>query len=68
MNADSIVRPGQTKPLIGLSDSQRDREILAGRFPKPFKLSPDPKSRAVGWRMSTIQQWIDQRAAQQEAA
>ncbi len=58
---DSIVRAKDLKALDSLSDTERAREIKAGRYPAPFKLSTDPKSRAVGWSYQAIQKWIAER-------
>lgn len=64
---DRIVRDHECQTLSGLSTSQRDREIKAGRFPAPFKLSTDPKTRAVGWSWLAIQKWIEQRKTATDA-
>ena len=66
---DRILRRPAVKALTGLTDSVIDREVKAGRFPRPFKLLPDPKSRAVGWSEREVQAWIAARiASAQEAA
>ena len=59
---ERVLRKKNLSHIDGLSNSQRDREIHAGRYPAPFKLSSDPKSRAVGWRYGDVKAWIEQRA------
>lgn len=63
---DWVIRDAECQRVSGLSASQRDREIRAGRFPRPFKLSSDPKSRAVGWSWRAVQNWIELRKASAE--
>lgn len=56
-----VIRRPEVKHLSGLSNSALDREVHAGRFPAPFKLSDDPRSRAVGWSLRAVQEWIKSR-------
>lgn len=58
-----ILRRPQVLAVTGLSNSALDRELRAERFPRPIKLSPDPKARAVGWPESSVQSWIAERIA-----
>ena len=44
---------------IGYARSTIYALIKEGRFPPPFKLSPD--GRAIGWSEETINEWIDHR-------
>lgn len=67
LQEDWIIRDAECRRVSGLSASQRDREIRAGRFPAPFKLSADPTRRAVGWSGIAIQKWIEQRKAASDA-
>lgn len=60
---NQIIRRPRVLADIGLSNSALDREIRAGNFPPPVKLSPDPKSRAVGWSSLAVQAWISERIA-----
>lgn len=62
-----IIRCPEVLRLAGLSKSGLDREIRAGRFPAAVRLSPDPRSRAVGWSWRAVQEWIAQRAQQSAA-
>lgn len=61
-----VVRRPEVLHLTGLSNSALDRLIRADQFPKPFKLIPDEKSRAVGWSLQAVLEWIESR--EQEAA
>jgi prophage regulatory protein len=65
-----IIRRPEVRQFTGLTDSALDREVRAGRFPSPLKLSPDPKARAVGWSLRAVQAWIAdrERDAEQVAA
>ena len=57
-----IIRKKEATRRSGLSESALDREVRANRFPAPFKLSSDPKCRAVGWLESAVEKWIADRA------
>lgn len=63
-----VIRRPEVRHLTGLSNSALNREIHAGRFPKPFKLIGDEKSRAVGWSLSSVLEWIETREQQVAAA
>lgn len=65
---DRILRRPQVTGLTGLTSSNLDREIRAGRFPPPVKLSPDPKARAVGWSERAVQAWIYKRVSAGQVA
>jgi predicted DNA-binding transcriptional regulator AlpA len=54
--------------MAGLTASALDREVRAGRFPAPFKLSPEPHTRAIGWSLRSVQAWIEQREQTAQAA
>lgn len=56
-----IVRRPELRHLTGLTDSVLDRLVRDGLFPKPFKLTPHPQCRAVGWSMRAVQEWIAER-------
>lgn len=60
---DRLIRRPAVREQTGLTDSALDREIRAGRFPKPVKLSADPKCRAVGFSYNKVQSWIADRLA-----
>ena len=59
---DSVLRRPQVLSTTGLTPSALDREVRAGRFPKPFRLSSDPQARAVGWSSNAVQSWLAERA------
>jgi predicted DNA-binding transcriptional regulator AlpA len=64
--ADRVIRSAECLGLTGLTASARDREVRAGRFPRPFTLIPG--GRAVGWSWREVQHWIAERKAAAEAA
>lgn len=66
----NILRRSQVRECTGLSDSSLDREMKAGRFPRPIKLSAAPNCRAVGWPSAGVEAYIEQRieAGHKEAA
>ncbi len=60
---ERIVRPHEAEKLTGYCDVHLRRLELRGEFPRRFKLTPGSGTYgAVGWRMSSIQRWIDERA------
>lgn len=65
---DRIIRRPDVRAQTGLSDSALDREVRAGRFPAPIKLSRAENARAVGWSQRAVQAWVDSRIASQEVA
>lgn len=61
INSDSIIRPRDTAQMLGIALSTLYKLISKQRFPAPeFRLS----SRCVGWRASTIQQFIQSNSIQ----
>ena len=54
-----IIRMKELISRIGYARSTIYALIKEGRFPPPFKLSPD--GRAIGWSEETINEWIDHR-------
>ncbi len=56
-----ILRPRDVCELINIAHSTLYLKIANGDFPKPFKLSKNPsKNGAVGWKRSTIEQWLEE--------
>ena len=53
-----ILRRKDVETMIGLSRSTIYKLMSQGTFPKAIHLGP----RTVGWRMSDIEDWIDQQA------
>ena len=61
---DRIVRPTEAETLTGYCDVHLRRLEARGEFPKRFKLAKNSGPYGgVGWRLSDIQAWIEQRAA-----
>jgi prophage regulatory protein len=53
--ADAILRLPEVIARTGLSRTNVYRRIAAGTFPAPVALGP----RAVGWKLSSVIEWID---------
>jgi len=63
MDEKTIVRTLRMRDLpskVGYRPSTIYALIAAGKFPKPFKLSPG--GRAAGWLEATIDEWISEQA------
>ena len=57
---DRVLRPKEIRQLLGgISKSTLWRWISENQFPRPLKLG----ERAVGWRESTVEAWLDSRPA-----
>ena len=54
---DRIMRIAEVLVLTGLSRATLYRLVDSGDFPQPVRLG-GPESRAVGWRLSEVQEWI----------
>jgi prophage regulatory protein len=54
-----ILRRKDVESMVGLSRSTIYKLMNQGLFPKAIRLGP----RAVGWRISDIENWINQQAA-----
>ena len=54
-NSDRILRLPAVETKVGLSRSSIYVQIEEGTFPRPVLIS----KRAVGWRESTIDAWIE---------
>ena len=50
------------------SPSWLDREVAAGRFPAPIKLSPAGNGRAKGWLAHEVDEWLAARIAERDRA
>lgn len=55
--SDSILRLPEVVALTGRCRSSIYADIAAGTFPAPLRLGP----RAVGWRSSVIDAWLNSR-------
>ena len=61
---DRIVRTAEAEKLSGYCNVQLMRLEAKGEFPPRFKLANNTGPYgAVGWRLSDIQKWIEERAA-----
>lgn len=63
-----LIRLPEVLKRTGKTKSPLYRDIAAGRFPKPVKISPELKFSAVGWVESEINEWIAQRIAERDAS
>ncbi len=54
---DRILRIDKVLERTGLSKTTLYRLVNSGDFPQPVRLG-GPDSRAVGWRLSEVQEWI----------
>ena len=54
---DEILRKARVLALIGIGNTSLYEAIKRGDFPAPVKLGV----RAVGWRRSDIENWLDSR-------
>ena len=52
-----ILKLKSVTKATGLSKGTIYREMRAGKFPKPVKLS----TRSVGWRWVDLEEWLDSR-------
>lgn len=59
-----VLREPVVEGVTGLSASTIDREVAAGRFPAPIRLTP----RAKGWLESEIDAWLEARVADRDKA
>lgn len=57
MQIDRFIRRPEVERLTGLSRPTIYRYISAGQFPTPVKIT----DRAIGWRESVIQNWMESR-------
>jgi prophage regulatory protein len=55
--ADILIRSREVQARTGLPKSSLHNKVKAGAFPAPVKLGP----RAVAWRESDVDAWIESR-------
>lgn len=58
-SVEVIDRLPAVKAMVGLSTSTIYSEMSKGRFPRPLRLTGN---KAVGWRRSEVQAWLQSRA------
>ena len=61
---DPILRPKQAMALLGISRTALYEWVKSGLLVKPTKLGP----RAVGWRKSQLDAFIEERRTAEQAA
>ena len=54
---DVILRPREVIELVGVSRATLDRWRRSGAFPAALQLG----EQAIGWRRSTVLEWLDSR-------
>jgi prophage regulatory protein len=54
---DRLMRKKEVLAAIGMKATWLHAEIKAGRFPKPVKIG----ARAIAWRRSDIEKWLNAR-------
>jgi prophage regulatory protein len=59
-----LYRLPQVCALVGLRRSALYNAVSRGEFPKPLKIG----RRAVAWRRSDIEAWLESRAAERDQA
>lgn len=60
MSENRIVKRHEVTSISGLKRSTIYKGMAEGTFPKNIKLTPS--GRAVGWKLSEINAWIEARA------
>ncbi len=60
-STETVVRPKEAAKLIGVGLSTIRKMAKNGVLPPPLKLTGDGPRAAVGWRRSTIEQWLNDR-------
>ena len=59
-SVDRIVRKKELRQILSIGQTKLDEMVRSGEFPAPVRLG-GPRSRAIGWRLSDVQRWIDER-------
>lgn len=59
-----LLKRPEVREKTSLSDSELYRQIAAGSFPRPIRLTPN--GRAVAWLESEVDAWIESRLAERE--
>ena len=62
---DRIISSREVCEIIPYSLMHIGRLERAGKFPRRLRLGPGRTGR-VGWRLSEVEQWIEERAAETE--
>lgn len=67
MATESLLRLPEVMRRTALSRSTIYAGIKNGWFPAPLKICPDPNARAVGWRESEVDEFVEKRIADSRA-
>lgn len=59
---DEICRLPEVLRIVGLSRSRIFVNVKCGKFPSPIRLA----DRAIGWRRTDLQKWIEERPLTQQ--
>ena len=62
---ERLVSAKELRQLVPYSRVHILRLEKMGEFPRRIRLGPSPTGR-VGWRLSEIMQWIEERAAERD--
>ena len=62
---DRIISSREVCEIVPYSLMHIGRLERAGKFPRRIRLGPGPTGR-IGWRLSEVVQWVDERAAERE--
>jgi prophage regulatory protein len=57
LNHDRIIRKAQVLECVGMKATWLHEQVKAGKFPRPVRLG----ERAVGWRQSDVEAWLESR-------
>lgn len=62
---DRIITSHEVCEIVPYSLMHLNRLERAGKFPRRLRLGPGPTGR-VGWRLSEVMQWVEERAAERD--
>ncbi|WP_373182638.1 helix-turn-helix transcriptional regulator [Halomonas campaniensis] len=65
-NSKRLIKRPEVREKTALSDSELYRQIAAGTFPRPRRLTPN--GRAVAWLESEVDAWIESTPAENGGA
>ena len=60
-NCDRVLRRREVEEITGLKRSTILKHVQNGSFPQPIRLTDGGRRGAIGWRQSSIQEWIASR-------
>jgi len=59
---DALIDGKATKTISGISKSERQRQIKAGKFPLPIRLGP----RCTRYSLREVSEWVERRKAERD--